>query len=51
MGTEGRLCEAAMCYTGDILDPARAKYDLKYYVGLAKDAYKPVEKAVTKRAS
>ncbi|WP_274626912.1 pyruvate carboxylase [Arvimicrobium flavum] len=34
---EGRLCEAAMCYTGDILDPARAKYDLKYYVGLAKE--------------
>ncbi len=33
---EGRLCEAAICYTGDILDPARAKYDLKYYTGLAK---------------
>jgi pyruvate carboxylase len=32
----GKLCEAAMCYTGDILDPARTKYDLKYYVGLAK---------------
>ena len=32
---EGKLCEAAICYTGDILDPARAKYDLKYYVGLA----------------
>ena len=32
---EGKLCEAAMCYTGDILDPERAKYDLKYYVGLA----------------
>ncbi|MCC7251122.1 pyruvate carboxylase [Hyphomicrobium sp.] len=34
---EGRLCEAAICYTGDILDPARSKYDLKYYVGLAKE--------------
>jgi len=34
---EGKLCEAAMCYTGDILDPNRAKYDLKYYVGLARD--------------
>ena len=34
---EGKLCEAAMCYTGDILDPARAKYDLKYYVALAKE--------------
>jgi pyruvate carboxylase len=30
-----RICEAAICYTGDILDPARAKYSLKYYVGLA----------------
>jgi pyruvate carboxylase len=37
VGAEGKLCEAAMCYTGDILDPARAKYDLKYYVGLAKE--------------
>ncbi|MBZ9859663.1 pyruvate carboxylase [Mesorhizobium sp. CA12] len=37
VGAEGKLVEAAMCYTGDILDPARAKYDLKYYVGLAKE--------------
>ncbi|MGF7006365.1 pyruvate carboxylase [Aminobacter sp. BE322] len=37
VGAEGKLCEAAMCYTGDILDPNRAKYDLKYYVGLAKE--------------
>jgi pyruvate carboxylase len=37
IGAEGKLCEAAICYTGDILDPARAKYDLKYYVGLAKE--------------
>ncbi|MGE0502379.1 MAG: pyruvate carboxylase [Rhizobiaceae bacterium] len=40
VGAEGKLCEAAICYTGDILDPARAKYDLKYYVGLAKDLEK-----------
>ncbi|MCW2308724.1 pyruvate carboxylase [Rhodobium gokarnense] len=33
----GMLCEGAMCYTGDILDPERAKYDLKYYVGLARE--------------
>jgi pyruvate carboxylase len=33
----GALCEAAICYTGDILDPARSKYDLKYYVVLAKE--------------
>ena len=28
----GMLCEAAVCYTGDLLDPNRPKYDLKYYV-------------------
>ncbi|WZO99459.1 pyruvate carboxylase [Isosphaeraceae bacterium EP7] len=33
----GALCEAAICYTGDILDPARPKYDLKYYVNLARE--------------
>ncbi len=33
----GKLCEGAICYTGDLLDPNRAKYDLKYYVALAKE--------------
>jgi len=33
----GKLCEGALCYTGDILDPDRAKYSLKYYVGLTKE--------------
>lgn len=33
----GKLCEAAICYTGNLLDPKRTKYDLKYYVGLAKE--------------
>jgi pyruvate carboxylase len=33
----GALCEAAICYTGDILDPGRSKYDLGYYVGLARE--------------
>ena len=33
----GKLCEAAICYTGDMLDPARPKYDLKYYAGLARE--------------
>jgi len=33
----GRVCEAAICYTGDILDPDRAKYDLKYYVAMARE--------------
>jgi pyruvate carboxylase len=32
------LCEAAICYTGDILDPRRTKYDLKYYVRMANGA-------------
>jgi len=31
------LAEGALCYTGDILDPKRSKYDLKYYTRLAKD--------------
>ena len=31
------LCEASICYTGDILDEGRTKYDLKYYVKLAKE--------------
>ncbi|MBX3532214.1 MAG: pyruvate carboxylase, partial [Rhizobiaceae bacterium] len=34
---ENRLCEAAICYTGDILDPARAKYSLNYYTSLARE--------------
>ncbi|MES2843872.1 MAG: pyruvate carboxylase [Pseudomonadota bacterium] len=32
-----KVCEGAICYTGDILDPARAKYDLKYYVSRGKE--------------
>jgi pyruvate carboxylase len=36
----GKLCEGAICYTGDILDPDRAKYDLKYYVALARELEK-----------
>jgi pyruvate carboxylase len=35
-----RICEAAICYTGDILDPARPKYSLSYYVKLAKELEK-----------
>ncbi|WP_127112663.1 pyruvate carboxylase [Shimia sediminis] len=33
----GKVCEGTICYTGDLLDPARAKYDLNYYVGMAKE--------------
>ena len=33
----GKLAEGAICYTGDILDPDRAKFSLNYYVGVAKE--------------
>jgi pyruvate carboxylase len=33
----GKVCEAALCYTGDISDPKRDKYPLRYYVDLAKE--------------
>jgi pyruvate carboxylase len=34
------ICEAAICYTGDILDPRRDKYTLTYFVNLAKELEK-----------
>jgi pyruvate carboxylase len=34
------VCEAAICYTGDILDPKRDKYPLEYYVRMAKELEK-----------
>jgi pyruvate carboxylase len=36
----GGVCEGAICYTGDILDGARPKYSLKYYVAMAKQLEK-----------
>ena len=33
----GKIAEATMCYTGDILNPERTKYSLDYYVNLAKE--------------
>ena len=33
----GKVCEGAVCYTGDLLDPDRAKYDLQYYVRRGKE--------------
>jgi len=32
----GAVCEAAICYTGDILDKRRPIYSLKYYVAMAR---------------
>ncbi|MAA99757.1 MAG: pyruvate carboxylase [Stappia sp.] len=36
----GKLCEGVICYTGDLGDSARPKYDLAYYVRLAKELEK-----------
>ncbi len=33
----GKICEGTICYTGDILDSDRSKYDLKYYVKMGQD--------------
>ncbi len=33
----GKIAEAAICYTGDLLDPSRERYTLAYYVELAKE--------------
>ncbi|SFA46630.1 pyruvate carboxylase [Parageobacillus thermantarcticus] len=33
----GKIAEAAVCYTGDILDPGRPKYNLDYYKTIAKE--------------
>ncbi len=33
----GKICEGTICYTGDILDPNRAKYDLNYYTNMGKE--------------
>jgi pyruvate carboxylase len=36
----GKICEATICYTGDITDPKRDKYPLEYYVSMAKELEK-----------
>lgn len=36
----GKIAEACICYTGDILDEKRDKYSLKYYVDTAKELEK-----------
>ena len=35
-----KICEGYICYTGDISDPSRDKYNLKYYVSMAKELEK-----------
>jgi pyruvate carboxylase len=34
---QNKVCEGTICYTGDILNPDRAKYDLKYYVAMGNE--------------
>jgi len=34
---EGKIAEVALCYTGDVLDKSRTRYDLGYYVTLAQE--------------
>jgi pyruvate carboxylase len=34
---QNKVLEGTICYTGDILDPNQAKYDLKYYVSMGRD--------------
>lgn len=36
----GKVAEVAMCYTGDILDKSRSKYNIDYYVKKAKEIEK-----------
>ena len=33
----GKVCEGTICYTGDLLNPERSKYDLKYYVDMGQE--------------
>lgn len=33
----GKVVEAAMCYTGDVLDPEKSKYTIDYYVDMARE--------------
>ena len=38
--SNNKICEVAICYTGDITDPNRKKYNLKYYEKLANEITK-----------
>ncbi|RDY22747.1 pyruvate carboxylase [Romboutsia maritimum] len=33
----GKVVEASICYTGDILDTSKTKYNLEYYINMAKE--------------
>ncbi|HUP52015.1 MAG TPA: pyruvate carboxylase, partial [Longimicrobiales bacterium] len=34
---QGKIAQVALCYTGDVLDRSRKRYDLGYYVKLARE--------------
>ncbi len=36
VGDSGKVIEGTICYTGNVLDPDRSKYDINYYVDMAK---------------
>lgn len=37
---QGKIAEATICYTGDILDPSRTKYTIDYYKDMARELEK-----------
>ncbi len=37
---QGKIAEACICYTGDILDDTKTKYNLDYYIRMAKELEK-----------
>lgn len=36
----GGVCEAVVCYSGDVADPKKTKYTLKYYLDLVDELVK-----------
>ncbi len=36
----GAVCEGTICYTGDLFDTSRSKYNLRYYLQMARDLEK-----------
>lgn len=39
-GKAGGIVEGAISYTGDVSDPSKTKYDLKYYLDLTDELVK-----------
>lgn len=37
---QGKIAEVCMCYTGDVLDKSKTKYNLEYYINMAKEIEK-----------